>query len=93
MDVIVPDHTFEDSQHDLIEVPLFTDVEQHLGQLPAESASVKLWGNVEFIAVRELGLMCFANNRMAEVIVDRPINHCELFLFFESEGCESDDPG
>ena len=60
----MPDRTFEDGQHELVEAPLFTDVEQHLGQLPAESAPVKLWGNVELVTVRELGLICFANTGM-----------------------------
>lgn len=47
-------HTFENSQHDLIEAPLFAEIEQHLRQLSTESTSVELRGNVKLIAARDL---------------------------------------
>lgn len=43
--------TFEYGQHDLIEAPLFADLEQHLRQLSAQSTSVERRGDVKLVAV------------------------------------------
>ena len=51
--VVIPNfRTFKHSQHDLIEAHLFADIEQHLRQLSADSASMERRGNVELVAAR-----------------------------------------
>lgn len=53
---------------------------------------MKLRGNVEFVTVKESGLVHLLSNGRS-LIVYGPIDDTEFLFFFEPEGRESDDLG
>ena len=50
--MVAIDGTFENSEHDLVEVSMSADVKEHLSQFPTDPTPVERRGNMEFVAGR-----------------------------------------
>lgn len=50
--MVTIDGTFENGEHDLVEVSLSADVKEHLSQFPTDPTPVERRGNMEFVAGR-----------------------------------------
>lgn len=86
----MPNFTFEDSQHDLVEAPLLANVKQHLSQLSTQTTSMKRRRDVELVAARVLSPLSLTET---EANIDRPVDDGEFLFLFKPKGCEGDDFG